>query len=61
MNFGSFVVITILIVLVVLDIRYLRRNGIDGCRGECGKCHDSCKWSADLKNAHTAIAAEKRS
>lgn len=59
MNFGSFVVIVILVAIVILDIRYLRRNGIDGCGGDCKKCHGSCKWSDDLKKARTEIAAGK--
>ena len=60
MNLGSIVVILILVLIVVLDIRYLRRNGIDGCGGDCGKCHGSCKWTDDLKRARADIAAERK-
>lgn len=59
MNFGSIVVTLILIAIVILDIRYLKRNGIDGCGGDCKECHGTCKWSDDLKRARREIAAEK--
>ncbi len=59
MNFGSFVVIVILAVVVILDIRYLRRKGFSDCAGDCNQCHGTCKWSDDLKQARREIAAEK--
>ena len=59
MNFGSIVVIVILAVVVILDIRYLRRKGLRDCAGDCNQCHGTCKWSEDLKQARQEIAAEK--
>ena len=61
MNLGTFVVTALLAAVVFLDIRYLRRHGIDGCSGDCSQCHGSCKWSEDLKKARRDIAAEKES
>ncbi len=58
MNFGSIVVIVILAVIVILDIRYLRRGG-GSCGGDCGKCRSMCKLPEDLKQARREIAAEK--
>ena len=55
MNLGTFVVSALLAAVVFLDIRYLRRHGIDGCSGDCNQCHGSCKWSEDLKKAHEAM------
>ena len=60
MNLGTFVVAALLVVLVILDIRYLLRNGLDQCKGDCGECHGTCKWTEDLKQAKAEIQAEKR-
>ncbi len=60
MNFGSFVVIVILAVVVILDIRYLRRKGLSDCAGDCNQCHGTCKWSEDLKQARKEIASERQ-
>ncbi len=59
MNFGTFLVAAIIAVIVILDIRYLRKHGVDSCGGDCGSCHGSCKWSEDLKKARKEIAAER--
>ena len=59
MNFGTFAVILILTVFVILDIRYLIRSGRNACAGDCGSCHGSCKWSEDLKQAKRDLSREK--
>ncbi|MGD7407515.1 FeoB-associated Cys-rich membrane protein, partial [Ralstonia pseudosolanacearum] len=51
MNFGTFIVIVILAAIVIADIRYLMKHGVDSCKGDCSSCHGSCKFSEDLKRA----------
>ena len=63
MNFGTFIVILVIAAIVVFDIRYLMKNGIDACKGDCSKCHgscSSCKWSEDINRAKKEIHEEKQ-
>ena len=60
MNAGTIIVTLILIVVVVLDIRYLMRKGVNQCGGDCAKCGSTCRWSEDLKRARTEISEEKQ-
>ena len=60
MNAGTFLVAAALVLIVILDIRYLMKHGVNSCGGDCGSCHGTCKWSRDLKKAKEEIAAEKK-
>ncbi len=60
MNLPTFIVLLIVAVLVILDIRYLYRQGPDSCSGNCGSCGPSCKWVNDVEKARKSIARKKR-
>ncbi|MDD6258574.1 MAG: FeoB-associated Cys-rich membrane protein [Erysipelotrichaceae bacterium] len=60
MNFPTLVILAILAVIVIADIRYLKRNGIDQCGGNCAGCGTSCKWVGDMKKAQRHIARERK-
>ena len=60
MNLSTLIVAGILTVLVILDIRYLLKNGIDGCSGDCADCHGSCTWQKDIKKAQKAMKRRKK-
>ncbi len=59
MNLPSVVVALILAVIVIADIRYLRRSG-KGCSGSCSSCGGACKWTEDVRKAKKAIKKEKK-
>lgn len=56
MNFTTLLIILVVAVLLVLDLKYLKRHGIEDCTGSCGSCHGSCKWSDDIHRAQKSIA-----
>ena len=60
MNFGTFIVILVIAAIVIFDIRYLMKNGVDACKGDCSQCHGTCKWSEDLRQAKKEIRKEKQ-
>ena len=60
MNAGTFFVILVLAVIVILDIRYLMKNGIDSCSGDCGSCGPSCRWANDIKKAQRKIRFQNK-
>lgn len=60
MNLSTLIVLCILIGIVVLDIRYLMKNGIDSCSGDCRSCGPSCKWANDVKKAQRKIRFQKK-
>lgn len=61
MNLSTFIISLILAVIVILDIRYLMKNGIEGCSGDCsGSCHGSCKWVGDVKKAQRHLKWRRR-
>ena len=60
MNLPTILILTILILLVVLDIRYLLHNGMDSCGGSCANCGHSCKWVGDIKKAQKKIERTKK-
>ena len=55
MNSGTLIVVAVLAVIVILDIRYLLKNGIDSCSGDCGSCGPSCRWARDIRRAQRSI------
>ncbi len=60
MNAGTFFVVLVLAVIVILDIRYLMKNGIDSCNGDCGSCGPSCRWANDIKKAQRKIRFQNK-
>lgn len=60
MNVTTFIVIGIIAVLLVLDVKYLMKHGIEDCSGSCGSCSGSCKWSNDIKKAQKSIARRNK-
>lgn len=60
MNLSTFIVLMVLVVIVVLDIRYLMAHGLDDCGGDCSSCGPSCKWVGDIKKAQRKIAFQKK-
>ncbi len=60
MNFSTFVILCLIILIVCIDVRYLIKNGIDDCTGNCAGCGGSCKWAKDIKKARKAIQKEKK-
>ncbi len=45
---------------VILDIRYLLKNGIEECNGSCSSCGTSCKWVGDVNKARKAAALRRK-
>ena len=60
MNLATVIVVLIIAVLIVLDVKYLKKNGVKDCAGSCGSCTDACKWTEDLRQAKMAIDQEKQ-
>ena len=60
MNLVSWIVLIIIFVIVVLDIRYLLKRGIQECGGNCGSCGTSCKWKDDIDKARRRIAFKRK-
>ena len=60
MNLGTFVVLCILAFAVYISVRYLVRNGLDSCSGNCGSCGTSCKWVNDIQKAQRKIRFQKK-
>lgn len=60
MNLGSIVVLLVILLIVGLDIRYLFKNGIDSCAGDCGGCGSTCKWQNDFKKAQKHIRRQRK-
>lgn len=60
MNAGTFFVVLVLAVIVILDIRYLMKNGIDSCSGDCESCGPSCRWANDIKKAQRKIRFQNK-
>lgn len=55
MNFGTFLVASVLLIIVILDIRYLWKKRGSACSGDCSGCHGTCRWTDDLKKARAEI------
>ncbi len=55
MNLATFLILSVIVILVILDIRYLLKNGISECSWDCGSCGPSCKWVGDIKKAQRRI------
>ncbi|MCR5794360.1 MAG: hypothetical protein K6G61_03275 [Solobacterium sp.] len=60
MNLSTFIIFSIICVITVLDIRYLLKNGIDTCSGNCNGCGSQCKWVNDIKKAKRKIERQKK-
>ncbi len=60
MNFATFVICLILAAVVILDIRYLLKNGIGECGGSCTSCGTSCRFAGDIRRAKRRIRWEKK-
>ena len=60
MNLGTLIVGAILAAIVILDIRYLMRKGVNSCGCGCENCHGACKWTKDLKQAKAEIARKNQ-
>ena len=69
MNALSYGIIIVLAVLVVLDIKYLRKNGFSDCATcggssgcsahDCSGCGGSCKFADDIKKAEKELKAAR--
>lgn len=60
MNAASWIILLIVIAVVILDIRYLLKNGIEECNGNCSSCGTSCKWVGDVNKARKAAARRRK-
>lgn len=60
MNLASWIVLAVIIAVVILDIRYLMKNGIEECGGSCSSCGTSCRWVGDVQKARRATARRRR-
>lgn len=62
---STVIVVLIIAVLLILDLKYLSKHGLDDCTGNCGNCGSgcsggSCKWANDVKKAQRSIARKKK-
>ena len=60
MNLATLFVSALIAVIVILDIRYLMKHGLEECSGDCSGCGPSCKWGRDIKKAQRRIRFEKK-
>lgn len=60
MNAASWIILLIVIAVVILDVRYLLKNGIEECNGSCSSCGTSCKWVGDVNKARKAAARRRK-
>ena len=60
MNLSSWIVLLIIAAVVIADIIYLKRTGVDSCSGSCGDCHGTCKWATDIKKARRSIERNRK-
>lgn len=61
---STVIIVLIIAVLLILDIKYLSKHGLEDCTGGCescgGSCGGSCKWADDIKKAQRSIARKKK-
>ena len=60
MNLASWIVLIIIVVIVVLDIRYLLNHGLEECGGNCSSCGTQCKWQGDIEKARKRLAFKRK-
>lgn len=60
MNLPTLIICLILAVIVIFDIRYLLKNGIAGCTGDCRGCGSTCRISNDLKKVQRRMKWQRR-
>ena len=60
MNLASWIILAILVIIVVLDILYLKKTGIANCSGDCTSCGKTCHLAKDIKKAQKAIQRRDR-
>ena len=60
MNLASWLILALIIAAVILDIRYLLKNGVDSCSGSCSSCGGSCKWAHDIEKARRSSQRKKK-
>lgn len=55
MNLPTFIIFSIIVIIVIYDIRYLmhKKGGCSSCSGGCSSC--SCKFEEDIKHAKKDI------
>ena len=61
MNISTFLVLMVIVVIVAFDIRYVMKNGVCSCTGDCSSgCHSSCRWVGDIKKAQRNIRIQNK-
>lgn len=63
MNMTTFIVCLIIAVLLVLDVKYLMKHGLEDCTGscgDCGSCGGACKFQGDIEKARKSIERKKK-
>lgn len=57
MHLGDFVFLCLILLAFLLNVRYVLKNGVDACGGDCSSgCHSHCKWVGNMKKAQKRIA-----
>ncbi len=60
MTIGNIIVGICVIALIIWDIRYLLKHGVEECGGECSNCGQGCKWVNDVEKARRHIAFKNK-
>ncbi|MCR4950262.1 MAG: hypothetical protein K6A40_02940 [Solobacterium sp.] len=60
MNLSSWIVLLLIAAVVIADVIYLMRTGLDSCSGSCSDCHGSCRWARDIKKARRSIERARK-
>ena len=60
MNLASWIILALIVLIVVLDIRYLLNHGLEDCGGNCSSCGPKCKWQGDIEKARKRIAFKRK-
>ena len=60
MNLASWLIAALIAAVVILDLFYLKKHGLDDCSGNCSSCGTSCKWAGDIEKARKKAARQKK-
>lgn len=63
MNMTTLIVCLIIAVLLILDVKYLMKHGLEDCTGscgDCGSCGGACKFQGDIEKARKSIERKKK-
>lgn len=60
---ATVIVFSVVVILLVLDVKYLMKHGMEDCTGscgDCGGCGGSCKFNGDIQKARRSIERKKK-